>query len=77
MYADHGTLGELARPSNDKEVQPYIDRFAEQHHVDRDLWNKPAGVPSRSELNTVAGHFDAGSRSDRATGSPAVDKAAS
>jgi acyl-CoA dehydrogenase len=40
MDADLDALRELARAFYAKEVQPNFDKFAEQHHVDRDLWNK-------------------------------------
>ncbi|MGH3597826.1 MAG: acyl-CoA dehydrogenase family protein, partial [Mycobacterium sp.] len=40
MNADLDALRELARAFYEKELEPYIDKYAEQHHVDRDLWNK-------------------------------------
>jgi acyl-CoA dehydrogenase len=40
MDADLDALRELGRAFYEKEVRPHIDKFAEQHHVDRDLWNK-------------------------------------
>ena len=40
MDADLDALRELGRAFYEKEVRPYIDKFAEQHHVDRDLWTK-------------------------------------
>jgi acyl-CoA dehydrogenase len=40
MNADLDALRELARAFYEKELQPYIDKFAEQHQVDRDLWTK-------------------------------------
>ncbi|QLY29032.1 acyl-CoA dehydrogenase family protein [Nocardia huaxiensis] len=33
-------LRELARTFCEKELQPHAERFAEQHQVDRELWNK-------------------------------------
>ena len=33
-------LRDLARSFCEKEVAPNIEKFIEQHHVDRDLWNK-------------------------------------
>jgi acyl-CoA dehydrogenase len=40
MNADLDALRSLARAFYQKELEPYIDKFAEQHHVDRDLWYK-------------------------------------
>jgi long-chain-acyl-CoA dehydrogenase len=40
MNADLNVLRALARAFYEKEVEPYIDKFVEQHHVDRDLWYK-------------------------------------
>ena len=40
MNTDLEALRELARAFYEKEVQPRIDKFAEQHHVNRDLWDK-------------------------------------
>jgi acyl-CoA dehydrogenase len=40
MDADLEALRELARAFYEKELQPNIEKFAEQHHVARDLWNK-------------------------------------
>ncbi|RPA58314.1 acyl-CoA dehydrogenase [Gordonia oryzae] len=37
---DLTALRDLARSFCEKEVKPNIDKFIEQHHVDRDLWNK-------------------------------------
>lgn len=36
--ADVEPLRELARKFCEKEIEPHIDRFVSQHHVDRDLW---------------------------------------
>ncbi|GAA1480339.1 acyl-CoA dehydrogenase family protein [Gordonia sinesedis] len=33
-------LRDLARSFCEKEVKPNMEKFIEQHHVDRDLWNK-------------------------------------
>jgi acyl-CoA dehydrogenase len=40
MNADLNVLRALARAFYQKELEPYIDKFSEQHQVDRDLWNK-------------------------------------
>ena len=40
LDSDLDALRELARDFFAKEVVPNIDKFIEQHHVDRDLWNK-------------------------------------
>lgn len=40
MDDDLDALRDLARAFCEKEVAPHIDRFIEQHHVDRDLWNR-------------------------------------
>lgn len=40
MDADLDALRSLARAFYQKELEPYIDKFVEQHHVDRDLWCK-------------------------------------
>lgn len=40
LNADLDALRSLARAFYQKELEPYIDKFAEQHHVDRDLWYK-------------------------------------
>ncbi|GED97504.1 putative acyl CoA dehydrogenase [Gordonia crocea] len=37
-------LREMTRAFCEKEIAPNIDRFREQHHVDRDLWNKAGEV---------------------------------
>lgn len=37
-------LREMARAFCEKELAPYSDKFREQHHVDRDLWNKAGEV---------------------------------
>ncbi|HCS58229.1 MAG TPA: acyl-CoA dehydrogenase [Gordonia polyisoprenivorans] len=37
---DLTALRDLARSFCEKEVKPNIDKFIDQHHVDRDLWNK-------------------------------------
>ncbi|MGN2640081.1 acyl-CoA dehydrogenase family protein [Nocardia takedensis] len=40
MNDDLDALRDLARAFYDKEVAPNIDRYLQQHHVDRDLWTK-------------------------------------
>lgn len=40
MNDDLDALRDLARAFFQKEVTPNIDKFIDQHHVDRDLWNK-------------------------------------
>ena len=40
MNADLDALRELSRAFYEKELQPYIDKFSEQHHVDRDVWTR-------------------------------------
>lgn len=40
MDDDLDALRELARAFYDKELAPNIEKFIDQHHVDRDLWNK-------------------------------------
>ncbi|MEZ0364220.1 acyl-CoA dehydrogenase family protein [Mycobacterium sp. pUA109] len=40
MDDDLAALRDLARAFIDKELAPNIDKFIEQHHVDRDLWTK-------------------------------------
>jgi acyl-CoA dehydrogenase len=40
MNDDLDALRDLARAFYDKEVAPNVDKYIEQHHVDRDLWNK-------------------------------------
>ena len=37
---DLDSLRDLARGFCEKELKPNLDKFIEQHHVDRDLWNK-------------------------------------
>lgn len=37
---DLDALRGLARSFCDKEIKPNIEKFVDQHHVDRDLWNK-------------------------------------
>ncbi|MBN0971719.1 acyl-CoA dehydrogenase [Gordonia sp. JH63] len=37
---DLTALRDLARSFCEKEIQPNTEKFIEQHHVDRDLWNK-------------------------------------
>ncbi|GAC57639.1 acyl-CoA dehydrogenase [Gordonia hirsuta DSM 44140 = NBRC 16056] len=37
-------LRDMTRAFCEKEIEPNIERFAEQHHVDRDLWNKAGEV---------------------------------
>lgn len=37
-------LREMARAFCEKELAPYSEKFREQHHVDRDLWNKAGEV---------------------------------
>jgi acyl-CoA dehydrogenase len=44
MTNDLDALRELARDFFAKEVAPNIDKFIEQHHVDRDLWNRAGEV---------------------------------
>ncbi|WP_067693101.1 acyl-CoA dehydrogenase family protein [Nocardia jejuensis] len=41
---DLDALRELARSFCEKELEPNLARFAEQHHVDRDLWNKAGAL---------------------------------
>ncbi|MFT3899696.1 MAG: acyl-CoA dehydrogenase family protein [Gordonia sp. (in: high G+C Gram-positive bacteria)] len=38
------SLRQMARAFCEKEIEPNNDRFREQHHVDRDLWNKAGEV---------------------------------
>jgi acyl-CoA dehydrogenase len=40
MDEDLDAVRDLARSFCEKEIQPNLDKFIEQHHVDRDLWNK-------------------------------------
>ena len=40
MTEDLAAVRDLARNFFEKEVAPNIEKFIEQHHVDRDLWNK-------------------------------------
>ncbi|MFF2087324.1 acyl-CoA dehydrogenase family protein [Nocardia sp. NPDC058176] len=40
MNEDLDALRDLARAFMAKELAPNIDKYREQHHVDRDLWNK-------------------------------------
>ncbi|MET8649502.1 MULTISPECIES: acyl-CoA dehydrogenase family protein [Nocardia] len=40
MNDDLDALRDLARAFFDKEVAPNVDRYIQQHHVDRELWNK-------------------------------------
>ncbi|MEV6427758.1 acyl-CoA dehydrogenase family protein [Nocardia sp. NPDC051463] len=40
MNDDLDALRDLARAFFEKEVAPNVDKYIEQHHVDRDLWNK-------------------------------------
>lgn len=40
MNADLDALRDLARSFYEKEVQAHIDKFSEQHQVDRGLWTK-------------------------------------
>ncbi|NMN97282.1 acyl-CoA dehydrogenase family protein [Antrihabitans stalactiti] len=40
MTEDLADVRDLARNFFEKEVAPNIEKFIEQHHVDRDLWNK-------------------------------------
>ncbi|MFC4127262.1 acyl-CoA dehydrogenase family protein [Nocardia rhizosphaerae] len=44
MNEDLDALRELARAFMNKELVPNIDKYREQHHVDRDLWNKAGEV---------------------------------
>ena len=37
---DLDALREMARAFCEKEIKPNLEKFIEQHHVDRDLWNK-------------------------------------
>ncbi|WP_439029097.1 acyl-CoA dehydrogenase family protein [Gordonia terrae] len=37
---DLSALRDLARSFCEKEIKPNAEKFIEQHHVDRDLWNK-------------------------------------
>ncbi|NMO03764.1 acyl-CoA dehydrogenase [Gordonia sp. TBRC 11910] len=37
-------LRKMARAFCEKELAPYSEKFREQHHVDRDLWNKAGEV---------------------------------
>ncbi|MET7772656.1 acyl-CoA dehydrogenase family protein [Nocardia sp. NPDC005366] len=40
MNDDLDALRDLARAFFEKEVAPNVDKYLQQHHVDRDLWNK-------------------------------------
>ena len=40
MTNDVKPVAELAQIFFEKEVVPHLDRFGENHQVDRDLWNK-------------------------------------
>ncbi|WP_216907878.1 acyl-CoA dehydrogenase family protein [Nocardia noduli] len=40
MNDDLDALRDLARAFFEKEVAPNVDRYIQQHHVDRELWNK-------------------------------------
>lgn len=40
MDDDLDALRDLARAFFEKEVAPNVDKYIEQHHVDRELWNK-------------------------------------
>ncbi len=40
MDSDLEALRELSRAFLEKEIQPNLDKFIDQHHVDRDLWNR-------------------------------------
>ncbi|MFE7721135.1 acyl-CoA dehydrogenase family protein [Nocardia rhizosphaerihabitans] len=44
MNEDLDALRDLARAFMAKELAPNIDKYREQHHVDRDLWNKAGEV---------------------------------
>ncbi|MGW4634434.1 MULTISPECIES: acyl-CoA dehydrogenase family protein [unclassified Nocardia] len=44
MNEDLDALRDLARAFMAKELVPNIDKYREQHHVDRDLWNKAGEV---------------------------------
>ncbi|KAF0846075.1 acyl-CoA dehydrogenase family protein [Nocardia caishijiensis] len=44
MNDDLDALRDLARAFMAKELVPNIDKYREQHHVDRDLWNKAGEV---------------------------------
>ncbi|MFD3706648.1 acyl-CoA dehydrogenase family protein [Nocardia sp. NPDC058658] len=44
MNEDLDALRDLARAFLAKEVEPNTDKFREQHHVDRELWNKAGEV---------------------------------
>lgn len=55
---DLSALRDLARSFCEKEIKPNADKFIEQHHVDRDLWNKAANwvfSACRSRRSTGAG----------------------
>jgi acyl-CoA dehydrogenase len=41
---DLTALRDLARSFCEKEIKPNAEKFIEQHHVDRDLWNKAGGL---------------------------------
>lgn len=41
---DLDALRELARSFFAKELTPNIDKFIEQHHVDREFWNKAGAL---------------------------------
>ncbi|WP_306364688.1 acyl-CoA dehydrogenase family protein [Nocardia sp. CC227C] len=41
---DLDSLRELARSFCEKELEPRMERFIEQHHVDRDLWSRAGSL---------------------------------
>ncbi|MFD4461180.1 acyl-CoA dehydrogenase family protein [Nocardia sp. NPDC058480] len=44
MNDDLDALRDLARAFMSKEIVPNVEKYREQHHVDRDLWNKAGEV---------------------------------
>ncbi|MFD6454288.1 acyl-CoA dehydrogenase family protein, partial [Nocardia sp. NPDC060220] len=44
MNEDLDALRDMTRAFMAKELVPNIDKYREQHHVDRDLWNKAGEV---------------------------------
>ncbi|MFE1594974.1 acyl-CoA dehydrogenase family protein [Nocardia sp. NPDC058705] len=44
MNEDLDALRDLARAFMAKEIVPNVEKYREQHHVDRDLWNKAGEV---------------------------------
>lgn len=42
--SDHDAFRETVRKFYEKEVIPYTERYEQQQHVDRDLWNKAGAL---------------------------------